>query len=179
MDAMRRRRIIGILFMVEVAGALPAMTCSVVGYRFNLTASAPRGLWRIEAMYRSAAVGDLVFICPPDTATFENAFGRGYLGLGLCPGGLAPLLKTIAAIPGQHVTTGKDVVIDGKHLASSDIRHTDGQGRAVVPFAGGTIPQGYLFLHSTTANSYDSRYFGPVPASGLLGYARPIITFHF
>ncbi|RUW00077.1 conjugal transfer protein TraF, partial [Mesorhizobium sp. M1A.F.Ca.IN.022.05.2.1] len=36
---------------------------------------------------------------------------------------------------------------------------------------------GFLFLHSDFAGSYDSRYFGPIPASGLLGRARPLLTF--
>jgi len=46
-----------------------------------------------------------------------------------------------------------------------------------MPAPGGVVPSGYLFLHSSFASSYDSRYFGPVPATGLLGLARPVLTF--
>ncbi|MGY3613889.1 type IV secretory pathway protease TraF [Bradyrhizobium sp. USDA 10063] len=61
------------------------------GLRINMTPSYPRGLWRIETLDRAAAAGDLVFICPPDTAEFERAFVRGYIRGGLCAGGLTLL----------------------------------------------------------------------------------------
>jgi len=175
---MRRGHIVTMLGIAALGAATLAMTGWAGGYRFNLTPSAPLGLWRIEAMKSPLAVGDLVFICPPATDVFVNAFGRGYLRRGLCAGGLAPLLKSIAAVPGQRVWIGDDVVIDGRPLAASRIRRKDGQGRAIAPFAGGVIPSGYLFLHSSIASSYDSRYFGPIPATGLLGRARPVFTFN-
>ncbi|MBB4116372.1 type IV secretory pathway protease TraF [Rhizobium sp. BK226] len=46
-----------------------------------------------------------------------------------------------------------------------------------MPYAGGIVPPGYLFLHSSFEGSYDSRYFGPVPDAGILGLARPVFTF--
>src|SRR5690349_13976632 len=72
------------------------------GYRLNLTPSEPLGLWRIEGLYRDVAVGDLVFVCPPATATFEGARRRGYLRWGSCTGGFAPLIKTVAALARQR-----------------------------------------------------------------------------
>jgi conjugative transfer signal peptidase TraF len=174
---MKRRRIANVLGMAAVSATILAMIGWVGGYRLNLTSSAAIGLWRIEATERSVAVGDTVFICPPTTSMFMEAFGRGYLRGGLCPGGLAPLLKTIVAVASQRVWIGDDVIIDGRPLAASRIRHRDGQGRALAPFSGGTVPPGYLFLHSSSESSYDSRYFGPIPATGLLGRARPVFTF--
>ena len=173
---MRRRRITTVLGIAAVGTAALAMIGWIGGYRVNLTSSAAIGLWRIEAMERPVSIGDVVFICLPAAGVFKDAFDRGYLRRGLCPGGLAPLLKTIVAVPGQRVRIGEDVIIDGRPLAASRIRHKDGQGRAITAFAGGTVPPGYLFLHSSMASSYDSRYFGPIPAAGLLGRASPIIT---
>ncbi|MBT1159386.1 conjugative transfer signal peptidase TraF [Aminobacter anthyllidis] len=173
---MRRRRITTVLGIAAVGTAALAMIGWIGGYRVNLTSSAAIGLWRIEAMERPVSIGDVVFICLPAAGVFKDAFDRGYLRRGLCPGGLAPLLKTIVAVPGQRVRIGEDVIIDGRPLAASRIRHKDGQGRAITAFGGGTVPPGYLFLHSSMANSYDSRYFGPIPAAGLLGRASPIIT---
>lgn len=147
------------------------------GYRLNLTPSEPLGIWRIEQLDRPTAVGDLVFICPPATAPFEEARERGYLRWGFCPGGFAPLIKTVAALPGDHVEIAGEVVIDGRPFPASRVRTTDGEGRAIEPYSGGIVPAGHLFLHSSFASSYDSRYFGPVPASGLLGLARPVLTF--
>ncbi|CUX58621.1 Conjugal transfer protein TraF [Agrobacterium fabrum str. J-07] len=150
---------------------------AVGGYRINLTPSEPLGLWRIEQLHRPVQVGDLVFICLPANAKFEQARRRGYLRRGLCVEGVAPLIKTVAALPGQHVEITGHVVIDGTVLASSAVRARDGEGRLLVPDPGGVVPPETLFLHSSFARSYDSRYFGPVPDSGLLGLARPIITF--
>ena len=72
---------------------------------------------------------------------------------------------------------GANVTVDGRPLASSIVRASDGEGRAITPFKTGIVPLRYLFLHSSFASSYDSRYFGPVPDTGLLGLARPVLTF--
>ncbi|MBC7152290.1 MAG: conjugative transfer signal peptidase TraF [Rhizobium sp.] len=174
---MRRRGAIMLLSMSMVAIAYLITTATVRGYRLNLTPSEPLGLWRIEALRRSAEIGDLVFICPPENPMFEEARRRGYLRRGLCAGGFAPLIKTVAALPGQHVEITDHVVINGHSLAASVVRKTDGEGRTIRPYPGGVVPSGHLYLHSSFASSYDSRYFGPVPDSGLLGLARPILTF--
>lgn len=147
------------------------------GLRINMTPSYPRGLWRIAPLEREVAVGDLVFICPPDTAEFERAFARGYIRRGLCAGGLSPLIKTVAAVGGQRVDVTERVLIDGKPLPDSGVQHMDAAGRPLSPFVGGVVPAGELYLHSDFAGSYDSRYFGPIPSSGVLGLARPILTF--
>lgn len=149
----------------------------VGGYRLNLTSSEPLGLWRIEAFSRPVHAGDLVFICPPRTTVFQQALQRGYLRRGLCDGGVAPLIKTVAALPGQQVEITDQVNIDGQPIEASTVRGKDGEGRELTPDPGGIVPSGYLFLHSSFASSYDSRYFGPVPDSRLLGLAQPILTF--
>lgn len=176
---MRRGRLITIT--VFAGASFAAVTAAWLGgLRINLTPSEPLGLWRIEPIDRAVARGDLVFICPPSTATFAEAFERGYLRRGLCPGGIAPLIKTVAALAGQRVEISADVgavVVDGRPIAHSTVRKSDGEGRAIKPFTGGIVPTGFVFLHSSFASSYDSRYFGPVPLEGLLGLARPVLVF--
>ena len=169
----RRAAIVGSII------ALPALMLAAIygsGFRFNLTPSYPIGLWRIEALDRSLIVGDLVFICPPETAAFALGLERGYVRRGLCPGWLSPLIKTVVALPGQHVEIDDVVMIDRRVLPHSDVRAADAQGRALPSYTGGLVPFGHLFLHSSFAGSYDSRYFGPIPASGILGLARPVLT---
>lgn len=92
-------------------------------------------------------------------------------------GWLSPLIKTVVAGTGQRVIIGWDVEIDGESLVRSAVRLRDAEGRAVEPYEGGGVPPDHLFLHSEFTGSYDSRYFGPVPAAGLLGLTRPIFTF--
>lgn len=147
------------------------------GLRVNLTPSAEIGIWRIEPVKNAVAVGDRVFICPPATELFKAALHRGYLRHGHCPGGLAPLIKTVAAVAGQKIHVGKGVVIDGHQVAASVVQAIDGNARTIVPYGGGIVPTGHLFVLSPMAMSYDSRYFGPIPAAGLLGRARPVIAF--
>ena len=174
---MRHRRILQFLAAAAVIMSALAATAFAAGYRLNLTPSEPLGLWRIEELQRPVAVGDLVFLCPPTTAVFEEARRRGYLRRGLCPSGFAPLIKTVAALAGQRVDITDYVLIDGRLVPASSVWRTDGEGRAVNPDPGGVVPPHHLFLHSPFASSYDSRYFGPVPDSGLLGLARPVLTF--
>src|SRR3546814_5080293 len=123
--------------------------------------------WVIEPVFRTPVVVDLVFVCPPPNQQFEEAWRRGYLRRGLCPGGLAPLIKTVAALPGQRIAVGDTVSIDGSGLGASRVSERDGQGRSITSFSGGVVPPGHLFLHSSFVSSYDSRYFGPIPDSGL------------
>jgi conjugative transfer signal peptidase TraF len=146
------------------------------GYRINTTPSYPLGLWRIGHLARDIRVGDRVFICPPDNDVFRSAKERGYLRTGLCPGGFGPLIKTVAATAGQRVETNEFVTIDDRPLAHSPIARLDGRRRSLSTPAGGVIPQDFVFLHSDFVGSYDSRYFGPVPKSGVLGLAEEVLT---
>ncbi|WHO77311.1 conjugative transfer signal peptidase TraF [Rhizobium sp. BT03] len=173
---MTRRRAIMVLGASATVVALLSAAAWLGGFRLNLTPSEPLGLWRIESPSRAIAAGDLVFVCPPEAPLFEEARRRSYLARGLCSGGVAPLIKSVAALPGQHVEIGKEVRIDGRLLPSSCLRRTDGVGRPLTAFAGGIVPPGTLYLHSRFASSYDSRYFGPIPETGLLGLARPVLT---
>nr|WP_172690347.1 conjugative transfer signal peptidase TraF [Agrobacterium genomosp. 6]ASK40627.1 conjugative transfer signal peptidase TraF [Agrobacterium genomosp. 6] len=174
---MRRKRVLLFLAGAAVVMSVVTATAFTGGYRLNLTPSEPLGLWRIEELQRPVAIGDLVFLCPPMTAVFADAWRRGYLRRGLCAGGFAPLIKTVAALPGQRVDITDRGFIDGRLVPASSVWRTDGEGRVLLPDPGGVVPPHHLFLHSSFASSYDSRYFGPVPDSGLLGLARPVLTF--
>ncbi|KQS95464.1 conjugal transfer protein TraF [Rhizobium sp. Leaf386] len=147
------------------------------GYRLNTTPSYPLGLWRIQPLTRGVRVGDRLFICPPDNNVFRLAKERSYLRLGLCPGGFGPLIKTVVATAGQRVGIDGFVTIDDIPLPHSFTVTRDGQGRPLTEFAGGVIPRGFLFLHSGFVGSYDSRYFGPIPQSGMLGLAQEVFTY--
>lgn len=146
------------------------------GLRVNVTPSYALGLWRIVPLDRDVTVGDRVFICPPETPEFREARARGYLRSGLCPSWLSPLIKTVVAVSGQRVEIGDAVVINGVPLGHSGLRQSDAEGRSLSAFEGGTVPFGHVFLHSDYSGSYDSRYFGPIPADGIHGLAQPLIT---
>lgn len=149
---------------------------AVVGYRINMTPSEPLGVWRIRPLQRPPAIGDLVFICPPETEAFSEARMRGYLRSGVCPTGDAPLIKMVIAIEGQRIEIGADVRIDGLRIPQTTIVPADGKGRPLHGDAGGIVPAGQVFLYSPFKASWDSRYFGSIPAAGILGLAEEVLT---
>lgn len=147
------------------------------GFRVNLTPSEPLGLWRIVKPDRPILVGDLVFICPPNTDVMREARARGYLRFGLCASGVAPLIKTVVATSGQVIEIHDDARIDGWPLPHSRVARTDGRGREIKQYDGGVVPPGMVFLHSEFQGSFDSRYFGPLPMEGILGLAHEVWTY--
>lgn len=165
--------VVGLILLGLVVGL-----AVVSDLRINTSPSYPLGVWRIEPLGRAVVPGDRIFICPPPGAVFQLARERGYLAKGLCPGWMAPLIKTVVAVAGQDVEIGSEVFVDGARLALSAVRLRDGQGRPLIRSAGGIVPAGQLFLFSDYEGSYDSRYFGPLPASGVLGLARPILVWN-
>ncbi|MEZ0213394.1 MAG: conjugative transfer signal peptidase TraF [Xanthobacteraceae bacterium] len=173
-----RRRGLAILVGGGVVMAVIAVPGWFGGLRINLTPSEPLGLWRIVPLDRRLAIGDLVFICAPPGPVSAFGLDRGYLRRGSCPGGAAPLIKTVAALAGSRIEVGAGVAIDGTALPRSKLIIRDGAGRALTPWIGGIVPAGQIFVHSPFAGSYDSRYFGPIPDAGLLGLAWPILTAH-
>ncbi|NKL24972.1 conjugative transfer signal peptidase TraF [Rhizobium leguminosarum] len=176
--AARQRRPALVLLAVSCGVALAVIFGgSIGGLRINTTPSEPLGLWRVAALDRPVQVGDLVFVCPPKTDAVSEGFQRGYLRSGLCPGGFGPLIKTVAAVGGQRIEIASHVTVDGRPIASSSLVSQDGQGRPLRPYVGGKIPAGFVFLHSPFPGSWDSRYFGPVPVSGVLGLARQVLTY--
>ncbi len=135
---------------------------------WNASASALIGLYRVKAN-AVPALGDLVVLMPPpDIARFIAE--RRYL-----PGGV-PLLKRVAALPGQRVCrTGAIVSIDAVAVATARAR--DRVGRKMPDWQGcQRISPGRLFLLNPAADSLDGRYFGPVPASLVAGIAHPVLT---
>ncbi|MBX5042983.1 conjugative transfer signal peptidase TraF [Rhizobium lentis] len=173
----QQRRAAGIIFMAALVVILAIGTGLAGGYRINLTPSEPLGVWRIVPLHRPVAVNDLVFICPPATAEMREARARGYFRSGFCPGDVAPLIKTVIAVAGQNAEIGASVSVDGRVVVSSSLTLRDGKGRPLTPFPSGIVPQGYVFLHSSFPGSYDSRYFGPVPISGIFGLAQEVFTY--
>lgn len=174
-----RRAALVILLLAAVTVASIGAVGVLGGYRINTTPSFALGLWRIDALTRDVRVGDIVFICPPaHLPAIKLARERLYLPAGLCEGGIAPLIKTVAALPGQTVSTKEGfAVIDSIRLSHSAVHKRDGQGRTLPGYAGGRIASGMVYVHSNYVASYDSRYFGPIPASGILGLAREVLTF--
>ncbi len=145
-----------------------------LGLRINLTPSVPIGIWRIVALERPVRKGDRIFVCPPLTPVIHEGLRRGYLRRGLCKGDVAPLIKTVAAMPGQSVLISDFVYIDGQLLAHSRLLPFDSKRRSLSPHSGGSVSAEAVYLHSDFPGSFDSRYFGPLPRASILGLAKEV-----
>jgi len=134
---------------------------------WNASASAPIGLYRIDPD-ASPRAGDMVAIRPPAPLRRWLA-ERHYLPTGV------PLLKRVAALPGARICrSGVFVTIDGVAAARAMAR--DRRGRPLPLWLGCRIVgPDELFLLNAAPDSLDGRYFGPLPAAGLLGVAHPIM----
>lgn len=135
---------------------------------WNASASAPIGLYAINPL-REPAVGDMVAVMPPP-ALGRIMAQRHYLPVGV------PLLKHVAARPGALICRrDATVTIDGRRVATA--KSADSHGRPLPVWRGcHVLRDGELFLLNAAPDSFDGRYFGAVPAAGLLGSATPILT---
>jgi conjugative transfer signal peptidase TraF len=93
---------------------------------------------------------------------------RGYLAER------AALIKPVAATMGDLVCRhGATVTINGQ--AAAHALASDGLGRPLPQWTGCiTLAAGQVFLLSTAPGSFDSRYFGPIDSSHVLGAAHPV-----
>lgn len=134
---------------------------------WNASASVPVGLY-VARPAGGARRGELVAAhAPPAVARMMAE--RGYLPLRV------PMLKHVAAVAGQRVCrSGPAIAIDGKHLA--DARPRDRAGRPLPVWQGcRTLRAGEVFLlNPASADSFDGRYFGPVPARGIVAVLDPL-----
>lgn len=149
---------------------LPATLRLPVRAVYNPSDSVPRGWYRIDAA-NSLHVGDLVLAGLPDAAA-ALAARRDYLPAGV------PLLKRVAAVAPQDVCSdGTTVSIDGRPTVSA--LPADSHGRSLPAWRQcRRLADGEVFLLSTShLASFDSRYFGPVMASAVIGVASPVWTF--
>ena len=166
---MSRRRILGVALLAAIAVAAPIAINMPMRLLWNATASAPIGFYAIEPADRPAA-SELVAVMPPEPlAAFMVQ--RGYIGYGV------PLLKRVVALPGQRVCRiGRAITVDG--VARGDALDRDRIGRDLPIWQGcRVIAPGEIFLmNSGVRDSLDGRYFGPLPASAVIGRALPLWT---
>ena len=107
---------------------------------------------------------------PPEPLA-EFLADRAYLPRGV------PLLKHILALPGQSVCRDAlAVTIDGTAVGAA--RERDSRDRPLPSWSGCRIlRQDEVFLlNRQSADSLDGRYFGPLPASSVVGRAIPLWT---
>lgn len=150
------------------------------GYRINTTNSYPLGIYRVTSDINIARNQTILF-CAPKKEIFEVAHKRGYIPLGMCADGLSPLQKKIVGLPGDEVVVSSaGVKINGVLQKNSKVFRYDVKGRILPTCDGGKILPGEIFVMSDyNERSFDSRYFGSIPISNVIGNIEPVVLFNF
>lgn len=167
---MRRRTAILLLAIVGTAWVASSGLFELpVRVVYNASDSVPPGWYRIDPD-SLPRVGDLVLVRLPSEAA-QLASRRGYLPIEI------PLLKPVFAGPLQRACAiGSRLLVDG--ATAVEVRAYDRRGRPMPrwrdcrPLADDEL----LLLAPSHADSFDSRYFGPVSTHAVLGTAHRLFA---
>lgn len=147
----------------------PTLRPPVKSLIWNASASVPIGLYAMQPP-GIPVIADLLAVRPPPALAAYLAV-RGYLPQGV------PLLKRVAALSGHIVCRrGLTILVDGTELGRA--RKDDGMGRPLPTWQGcRTVGPGQIFLMNwQSPDSFDGRYFGPLPRSTIIARAIPLWT---
>lgn len=164
---MKRLGILLTGYLAIAAVVIPAFVRPVPRRVWNASASVPVGLYSARPA-AGLKRGDLVAAHAPAAVALLMA-ERGYLPSRV------PMLKHVAATAGQRVCrAGLVVSIDGDRVAEA--RPHDRMGRPLPSWSGcRTLRADEVFLlNPESAASFDGRYFGLVPARGIVAVLTPL-----
>lgn len=164
------------LYMTLIAGALflgisIALSDLTPSYYINFSNSEPLGIYRLIPFDGSLKRGDRVVMKPPKQA-LPYIYGRCWLPDGWL------LIKNVGALPGDSLLiSDKAIYINGQF--TGPVSQHDSQGMPLPRLRGCFKIDRGLFLPISTyiPNSFDGRYFGPVPFGLIRGKA--ILLFRF
>jgi len=166
---MTRRRVLTVTVLAVSVIAAMSVVDMPTRLIWNATASAPIGFYTVVPTER-IDVPELVAVMPPEPLA-RFMVERGYIGRGV------PLLKRVVGLFGQRVCRiGRTITVDGIEMGEALER--DSLGRDLPIWQGcRVIGDGQLFLMNwEIRDSLDGRYFGPIPASSVIGRAIPLWT---
>ncbi|WP_297474396.1 S26 family signal peptidase [Ferrovum sp.] len=179
MSAGTMRRLYVAMAMLVLIG-MTVVTIRQMGWRINLTESEPLGLYRMGPLRPGSLImrGSQVEFCPPDAVTPERF--PFYLR-GNCPNGGMPMFKTVVGIPGDVVEIGHtEFKVNHRQFPySGQMERSRQYFWVVLPHQSGTVtlgPHQYWVYGSgarpeQAAQSFDSRYWGPIQEKQVLQVA--------
>ena len=158
---MRAQPLLGMLVALVLMVA-PSIVQHRTLFIWNASRSVPVGLYQV--IQASPRVGDLAVLRLP-SAIGTLAARRGYLPRS------AYLLKPIAAIVGDRVCrSGTRIFVRDRFAGLAQI--VDSTGSTMPAWHGcRTLRTGEVFVLADHPASFDSRYFGPLDATSIVGRA--------
>lgn len=148
------------------------------GLLMNYSDSVPLGVYRRVPAPSANRVFQYAGFCLPET-TAKTVLKAGLeIVAGSCPGRLAPVLKpVICPSPEQPlIYDARGFSFQGKLLANTAPKECSRTGVQLCHYPFGVYRNGIWAVSDFNANSYDSRYFGPVAQDAIRFYAKPVCT---
>jgi conjugative transfer signal peptidase TraF len=164
------RRSAPLLWAIALAAAYSAVL-PAIRLRHNRTESIPRGFYWASPIAGIPARGSTVAFCLPDQLA-ARARQIGVRSGGRCPNGLEPLGKVLVGLPGDRIRISEaGISVNGSLIPGS--APEAGQWIAFPLPASFELAQ-EVVLFGPGPKSWDSRYYGPIPASALQEQLAPI-----
>ena len=163
----RRHTVLLSVCAVAVAMLVVPVSANSARLVWNVTRSAPTGLYSIEQ--GSWHVGDRVAVKPAELLA-DDLDRRGVLPRGKL------LIKRIVAGQGDEVCRdGADITVNGS--AAAVARDVSGSGEKLPVWLGcRTLGPSDVLLLGDTADSYDGRYFGVTSTDDILGRVSMLVA---
>jgi conjugative transfer signal peptidase TraF len=168
---MRKNSSRRVLMVIALALFFATLLVAAIGFRplplviWNASDSVPTGFYWVSK--KQVQLGEIAVISPPEWVRLY-ATSRDYLPADVW------LLKPVFATDGGLVCRfGLFIFVDGKWVARAKI--FDRQKRILPVWKGcRTLKSDEIFLLAKPKNSFDSRYFGPISRSQVVGTAIPL-----
>ncbi len=167
---LRRRSLATISVAALAAICIPPVIRGPTIMLWNASASVPEGLYMVQPS-APLHVGDLAVSTLPDGAQ-RLAADRQYLPDNVL------LIKPVAATSGSEICRhGLELLVDGVRVG--DARPDDRRHRPMPDWQGcRAVTSSEIFLmNPAVPDSFDGRYFGPIPRGLVKGRAFPLLTF--
>ncbi|NCT57014.1 MAG: conjugative transfer signal peptidase TraF [Legionella sp.] len=162
------------VFLLGIIGLV--LLFVVMGFRINITDSIPVGLYRITGINKLK--NSFVIFCPDDRPAFKQGVDRGYINLGLCPGGYGYLMKQVVAIKGDKVSVTSDgVFVNEQPISFSKPKLLDGMNRKLPEWRALNYQlkeDEIMTMTSQSSWSFDGRYYGPIRIGQIKGMITPV-----
>jgi conjugative transfer signal peptidase TraF len=168
-SSVHRAPLVAATLLAAVGLGIPMVARPLPRLVYNASASAPLGFYRLIPD-APVARGDLVLAHLPPSAA-RLAADRRYLPLSV------PVVKRVAALARDLVCASAGVLTINNRVAARALR-TDSEGRSLPAWHGcRPLDAGEVFLLMTNVPaSFDGRYFGPIPATAIIGRLVPLWT---
>ena len=153
-----------------------------MGYFVNVTPSYPFGLYKLQRGFDwRRDKFELVLFCPfgvlllPPYQSYLPEAPVTHCNDGA---GFAPLFKRVVAVPGDVVESNDEVItVNGLPLPFTQRRHKDTSDHPLPKAPDRVVLSDNVWLMSTYSTvSWDSRYYGPVPLTAIIGVVKPVWT---